>query len=175
MAWDIAPGMDRKWWGFSRWPGHSPAAWRELLEHASDRRAAAGKARIIGADIDSAAVSASRYNLRMAGIRNIELRCAPLHRLRGEGDPGLLVVNPPYGERIGESEEHVGLYRDIGDQLRNHMLGWEAWVLAPKALVKHVGLRPHARHLVRNGPLDCRLNGYSISMEAPAGRPKRSP
>jgi 23S rRNA (guanine2445-N2)-methyltransferase / 23S rRNA (guanine2069-N7)-methyltransferase len=172
MAANIAPGLVRKKWGFSRWLGHSPSVWQVLRQEAEARRER-GKLRILGFDMDREAISASRYNLAQIGIEGVELRCAPLHRLRSSDGPGLVVVNPPYGERIGEDEDLMGLYKSIGDQLRNHMLGWEAYVLGPKELVKHIGLKPHSKHLVKNGPLDCRLNGYSISGKAPAGHPKR--
>ena len=75
-----------------------------------------------------------------------------------EGGPGVLVCNPPYGERIGEERELRPLYRDIGDVLRQRCAGWTAFVFTGnQRLAREVGLEPVAETPLFNGKIPCRL------------------
>lgn len=164
----LPPGRFRTHWGFSRWLGHDPAAWRALVDEAKERRVRAASL-VLGFDVDPEAIAVARYNNRQLELGNLTIRKRPLSELRPPEDapPGLLVTNPPYGERIGEGELFE-LYQTLGDQLRQHMLGYSAGVLAPMGpLSKSVGLRTSHRHVLHNGPLDCRFLTFEISTEAP--------
>jgi len=74
--------------------------------------------------------------------------------------PGLVLVNPPYGERAAAE---AGQWRALGDLLKNHFRGWTAVVLAGgEGLGKHIGLRPRRRLPVKNGPLDARILVFDL-------------
>jgi 23S rRNA (guanine2445-N2)-methyltransferase / 23S rRNA (guanine2069-N7)-methyltransferase len=179
IALDVAPGLARSRFGFTRWLGRDDAAWSSLVAEAKERRrAAAGRAVVLrGSDIDARAVAAARENARSLGLGSaVRFERASLEDLRPPGErAGLLVTNPPYGERVDTIEAAATLYETLGDVLRQRMLGWDAFVLAPAGrLAKALGLRPRARHILFNGPLECRLLEVAISPTAP-GRLVRSP
>jgi 23S rRNA (guanine2445-N2)-methyltransferase / 23S rRNA (guanine2069-N7)-methyltransferase len=171
MAGDIAPGLTRDYYGFLHWKQHDAELWGELLNEARTRREA-GLARIPpirGYDHDPRAVRYARENA--AGVElnayiTIERRelsdCVP-----EETAPGLIVVNPPYGERIGEADELPGLYAELGTQLTKCFPGWRAAVLAGNPeLGKHMGLRANRFHVFFNGAIECRLLHFEITPEA---------
>ncbi|MBW2464778.1 MAG: class I SAM-dependent methyltransferase, partial [Deltaproteobacteria bacterium] len=87
-----------------------------------------------------------------------------------EGPSGLFVVNPPYGERLGEAGELGPLYSQLGDVLKHRFPGWSAWVLSGnRALDKRIGLRPASRRVVMNGPIECRWLEIPIGERAKTG------
>lgn len=180
IALDVAPGLVRKRWGFSRWRGHDAALWDRLLFEARgrDRRGKAKLAPIVGYDLDARAVRAALENLERAGVHghvHVEKRelsdCAPV----GER-PGIFVVNPPYGERLGEEESLKPLYRRIGDTLKQRFPGWDGYVFSGNvALAKEVGLKPARRHVLFNGAIECRLLHIPISAEPAKPPPPPAP
>ncbi len=171
MALDSAPGLVRTRFGFTRWLGHDGAVWSELVAEAWERsRAGANEpCRIHARDIDPSAVSMAEQNAYGLGLSGIEFSCQPFEDMRPVGDrPGLIVANPPYGERLESTETAEAIYRSLGNTLRQQMLGWDAFILAPMGRVSHsLGLKPRARHLVFNGPRECRLLEVAISETAP--------
>jgi len=178
IAANLPPGRFRKNWGFSRWRGHDPAAWNALLAEAKAKRVKAASL-VLGFDADAEAISVSRYNSRQLGLANLTIKQRRLSDLRppAGAPPGLLVTNPPYGERLNEGDLH-DLYGQLGDLLRQRMLGYSAGVLAPMGpLSKAVGLRTSHRHILHNGPLECRFLTFDISEHAPysvSGNPSQS-
>ena len=74
-----------------------------------------------------------------------------------------MVVNPPYGERLGKDETLGELYEDIGDVLKQRFAGATAWVLTGNAdLADRVGLKPARKMMLHNGPIECRLLRYDV-------------
>jgi 23S rRNA (guanine2445-N2)-methyltransferase / 23S rRNA (guanine2069-N7)-methyltransferase len=177
VAADIAPGLQRARWGFEGWAGHERAAWDLLLEEARVRRQA-GRARTIapvrGYDHDPAAVRTALANVERAGLGHIvhverrELEdCAPAHA----GASGLLVANPPYGERIGASDALPALYARLGRVMRDRFQGWRAAILASDAELGHrLGLRATKVHALYNGRIECRLLHFAIDADHAAAR-----
>ncbi len=178
MARDVAPGLGRVRWGFQRWRGHEPARWKVLLAEAEQRRreGAGRPLQLWGYDTANPTIHAATENLAKAGLSSaLHLERRPLGEARPpEGPPGVLVTNPPYGHRLGEEGELGPLYTELGDLLRRHFLGWNAWIFTgSRALAGKIGLRPSRRVPLWNGPLECRLLSFPISAEAPrsGGRP----
>ena len=184
MVADIDPGLLRTelgvHWGCTGWRGHDAQAWDALLAEARERRAAglAHLARqglhIRGSDQDPRAVQAARANAERAGLAGhvrFERRdladCTP-----AAGDrPGLLIANPPYGERLGasagEPSELPALYATLGSMLRERFDGWRAAVLTGNPeLGKVMGLRAMRFHTLYNGPIECRLLHFEITPAA---------
>jgi 23S rRNA (guanine2445-N2)-methyltransferase / 23S rRNA (guanine2069-N7)-methyltransferase len=173
MAADIAPGLLRSYFGFSGWRGHDPQLWQQLIADAEARRLA-GLERlplIVGYDANPAAIRAAWSNLERAGLsgrihferRDVSELAPPSS---GEGKGGLLVVNPPYGERLGEVAELHGLYRTLGERLRSHFLGWNAAVFTGNPdLGRELGLRARRLHTLFNGALECRLLQFEVTPE----------
>ncbi|PWV83084.1 bifunctional 23S rRNA (guanine(2069)-N(7))-methyltransferase RlmK/23S rRNA (guanine(2445)-N(2))-methyltransferase RlmL [Halomonas sp. A11-A] len=167
MAADMAPNLLRERFGFHGWAGHDEALWRELKREA-ETRASIGRKRcrshLYGFDQSPAALAAARANAMRAGIPAlITLTGAGLAQLsRPEGlgvePPGLVITNPPYGERLGELPELVGLYAQLGERVRAAFPGWRLAVFTANPDLGHrIGLRAHKQYALRNGPLEAKL------------------
>ena len=172
IAADIAPGLLRRHWGFAGWLGHEPALWDRLIAEAEERRSA-GLARlgsVRGYDRDPSAIRIALANLARAGLAgrvHFERReladCTPGR----EGDRGLVIVNPPYGERLGAGSDLPALYAQLGAVLRERFLGWRAAVFTGNPELGHeLGLRARRYHSLYNGPIECRLLHFEIAPEA---------
>ncbi|HXV20738.1 MAG TPA: bifunctional 23S rRNA (guanine(2069)-N(7))-methyltransferase RlmK/23S rRNA (guanine(2445)-N(2))-methyltransferase RlmL [Desulfuromonadales bacterium] len=180
MAADIAPGLLRPYFGFSGWLGNDPRLWRRLVTEAETRRLT-GLARIpliVGYDANPAAVRVAWANLERAGLAgrvHFERRdVAELSPPSAGGERGgLVVVNPPYGERLGEVEELHGLYRTLGERLKSHFSGWNAAVFTGNPeLGRDLGLRARRLHTLFNGALECRLLQFEVAPEWFAALPE---
>lgn len=170
IAGDHAPGLLRDHWGFSGWLGHIPALWNRLLAEARERREA-GRARIppiLASDHDPRAVRAAQLNAERAGVAD-QIRITRRELTTAEppsGSPGLLIANPPYGERLGDQDQLASLYAQLGDRLKNRFTGWQAAVFTGNPeLGKRMGLRAIKTHAFHNGPLDCRLLRFRVEPE----------
>ena len=168
IAADIAPGLYRNHFGFLYWRGHDEALWESLVEEARERRDRGLETlpAIIGFDDSERAVEAAWANIDRAGLRDlitVEQREFDLDLPLPEGEPGLLAVNPPYGERLGEIDELKPLYSQIGELLQQRMPGWSAVVITSNPeLAAHIGLRSKKPLHLYNGPLECRLLRYTL-------------
>jgi 23S rRNA G2445 N2-methylase RlmL len=150
-------------WAFERLPAFDAA---ELAAVRAEPLAApGGGVRLVGNDRSAEALRAARANLERAGLREraqlIRGEAADCRPPAGRGlAPGLVALNPPYGERSTADEGH---WRGLGDLLKHHFQGWRAVVLAGgEGLGKHIGLRPRRRLPVKNGPLDARILVFDL-------------
>jgi 23S rRNA (guanine2445-N2)-methyltransferase / 23S rRNA (guanine2069-N7)-methyltransferase len=168
MAADIAPGLARTRYGFEAWLEHKPKLWRELRAEAEARRAAGLNRRLPllqGTDLDPAAVRAAQDNARRAGLASqTRFAVADALDLRPVGElPGLVVCNPPYGERLGQESELIKLYSLLGATLRQQFGGWKAAVFTGRPdLGPRLGLRAHDSYSLYNGALPCKLLCFDI-------------
>jgi 23S rRNA (guanine2445-N2)-methyltransferase / 23S rRNA (guanine2069-N7)-methyltransferase len=169
MAADIAPGMFRSAFGFLGWRGHDPTLWARLRQEAADRqiRAARRLPVVRGSDVERAAVRAAQANATRAGVeRLLHFEPRPLAECMPPTVTGLVVTNPPYGERLGAGAALEPLYAQLGDVLRQRFPGWTAYVLTGnRALGRRIGLRPARRLVLYNGPVECRLLVLPISSQ----------
>ena len=170
IAGDQAPGLLRERWGFSGWLGHVPALWNRLLAEARERRDA-GRARIPlirASDRDPKAVRAALINAGRAGVADrLQIERRDWSAVEPPpGPPGLLIANPPYGERLGEQDELSDLYAQLGDRLKTRFAGWRAALFAGNPEQgKRMGLRAVKTNVFHNGPLECRLLQFQIAPE----------
>ena len=165
MAADIAPNLRRQQWGFTHWLGHVPALWQKLHEEAQ-ARAQAGLAKpplwIRGYEADPRLITPARNNIERAGLADwvkiYQGELATFEPRPDQGQHGLLVCNPPYGERLGDEASLLYLYQHLGERLRQSCLGWQAAIFtgAPE-LGKRMGLRSHKQYALFNGALPCKL------------------
>ena len=162
MAADCPPGLRRRSYGFLSWRQYDGALWELLLQEGRKRFAAGrqGLPPIVGSDHDSRAVSSARENVRNAGLDGlirIERRELDLARPPRAGG-GLVVVNPPYGERLEAGSDLPALYGNLGRVLKEHFDGWQAAVLTGHLeLAKSIGLRAARRHTLYNGAISLSL------------------
>ena len=174
IAADAAPALDREYFGFLGWRGHDAALWARLRAEALARRAARTPKRcILGSDIDSEAVRMSIANASQAGVADwlhVERRALG-DVSRPSGETGLIVANPPYGERIGAESGLPELYAELGSILRDRFQGWQAAILTGNPpLARNLGIYAKRTHRVFNGTIECRLLRFDLN-EARAQRP----
>lgn len=149
--------------------GASPLdIWRDLVAQARTEEIPAndpGLPQIIGVDLEDVAVACSLKNAQAAGVdRCVKFFADDFRDTRLPQQPGVIFMNPPYGERLEDDESLMPLYAAIGDWLRQDVpAGWKAWLFtASKPLSLQVSLQTHAILPFMNGPLDCRLLGYDV-------------
>jgi putative N6-adenine-specific DNA methylase len=154
------PGLARKWFGFMGWPSFDRPLWTAVREQARNGILNTLPHPISGGDIRGDAVAHADRNARAAGLRHlIQLDQSDLHYARPNSDgPGMVFVNPPYGERIGEIESLVPLHRDLGHTFRLHFQKWKLCVFtANDELAKAVDLRIRKQTPFFNGSIPCKL------------------
>lgn len=172
MAMGIAPGLLRRHWGFSKWLGHVPALWKPILEAARDQRAEALSRQwpeIRGYDAAANAITHAEQSIEQAGLRGrvrvvrkeLAQFVKPTH---GPMDNGLLVTNPPWGERLGDEMQLLHLYQRMGQVLCSDFMGWQAAILtANPDLGKRMGLRSHKQYQLHNGSLPAKLLLFNVA------------
>jgi len=173
MAAHIAPGRHRTYFGFLGWRGHQPSVWTRLRREAEEQEIRDPKRfpPIHGYDAAATAVRVALANVEEAGLRgrvHVEKRaladCEPVAPHGRGAMPGIVVANPPYGERLGDSATLGVLYAELGDTLRRRFPGWTGYVLTGNpSLGKRIGLRTAHRHVLYNGAIECRLLVFPIS------------
>jgi 23S rRNA (guanine2445-N2)-methyltransferase / 23S rRNA (guanine2069-N7)-methyltransferase len=175
IASDAAPALDREYFGFRGWRGHEAALWERLCAEARVRRAARPPRRcIFGSDIDADAVRMALANGAQAGVAEwLHVERRALGALTAPaGATGLIVTNPPYGERIGAESGLPELYSELGRTLREKFRGWQAAILTGNpALARNLGLYAKRTHRVFNGSIECRLLRFDVN----AGSEQRAP
>ncbi|MHA6193888.1 bifunctional 23S rRNA (guanine(2069)-N(7))-methyltransferase RlmK/23S rRNA (guanine(2445)-N(2))-methyltransferase RlmL [Pseudomonas wadenswilerensis] len=165
IAADIAPNLKRERWGFTSWLGHVPALWRKVHDEAK-ARAEAGLAKpplwIRGYEADPRLIQPGRNNVERAGLSDwvkiYQGEVGTFEPRPDQNQKGLVISNPPYGERLGDEASLLYLYQNLGERLRQACLGWEAAVFtgAPD-LGKRMGIRSHKQYAFWNGALPCKL------------------
>jgi putative N6-adenine-specific DNA methylase len=162
-----APGLLRPIGGFGceRWRGQDRLLWRRVRAEAEAQALPAGAPFLFGRDLDRRVLRAAEQGARAAGLQSCCLLTAG--DLRGArpppGPPGMVVCNPPHGERMGQEAELLPLYQALGDTLKRHFTGYTAWVFTTNLrLGRHIGLRPAARHVLYSGDLEGRLLKFEL-------------
>ncbi|WP_288370487.1 bifunctional 23S rRNA (guanine(2069)-N(7))-methyltransferase RlmK/23S rRNA (guanine(2445)-N(2))-methyltransferase RlmL [uncultured Marinobacter sp.] len=173
MALDIAPGRRVERFGFEKWPGHQPELWLGLRQEA-ERRAHEGKQKRIpafaGFDQDSRVIDTARNNIRRAGLDDlVQVEVRPVtgfERQESWAEQGLVLTNPPYGERLSERKELAGLYQALGEVVLRELPGWRLAVFtgAPE-FGKSIGLRSFKQYKLFNGKLPAQLLLFEIQPE----------
>ena len=133
---------------------------------AAERRleAPAGGLQIFGRDLSADAVARARQNLAHAGVDElVTLEVADLLQATAPAATGVMVANPPYGERLADAEAMAAFYPELGHALKREYVGWTCWLLsADTALPKGIRLAAGRKIPLYNGPLECRLYNFGI-------------
>lgn len=169
IALGVAPGAGRPF-AFQRLRNFDAAAWQRLLEAARAGEAVAADAGIFGSDISPVAVRAALANLDRAGLLPaVTLSTGDLLEIGAPAARGVMVSNPPYGERVSEHDELAAFYPLLGTALKRRFAGWSCYLIsADTRLPKMVRLTPTRKTPLFNGALECRL--YEFRMVAGSNR-----
>lgn len=161
IAANIMPGVFRKSFAFEHWKNFDAELLESLYNDDSAEREIEHP--IIGADISPKAVAIARANIKAAGMsKYVEVECKPLAEWDDAPANGVMVTNPPYGERISV-EDMDGLYELIGQKLKRVFKGYHAWLIGYRdEYFKKIGLTPSRKVELLNGSLECELREYVI-------------
>jgi len=163
IAQNIAPGIFRNGFAFEKWLDFD----KELFEfvYNDDSQERPFTHHIYGSDAAFYAVQAALQNIKAAGQQKfIDVKQIRLQEIkRDKQEPALLIVNPPYGERLAQDKDVLRLYADLGTAFKHQFAGSTAWVISSNEdALKCIGLKPSTRIHLMNGELDCLFNKYEL-------------
>lgn len=172
MACDVAPGLLRDYFGFLAWRGHDRQLWEQLVKQAAGRREA-GRGRslppIVGYDAERRAIKLAWEHARTAGLDLcVHFERRTLHEFipLNTAKTGLLVANPPYGERLGSAADLPALYNLLGEQMATQLPNWKAAVITSDSqLGRSIGLRAGKINTLYNGALKCQLLQFDLTAD----------
>ncbi len=159
---DSAPGLSRKYYGFTGWLGHDRKLWQQLVTDAvarEEKRLEKRWPRFAGYDCDPQMVAVARQNIANAGLEDkIEIKCREIGHLHPPAREGMVVTNLPYGDRLSEKEQVRFLYSGVGRILRRRFEGWKTGLfLSDPDIADRFGIETERSYKLYNGPIACRL------------------
>jgi 23S rRNA (guanine2445-N2)-methyltransferase / 23S rRNA (guanine2069-N7)-methyltransferase len=163
MAADIAPGILRTSYGFHHWLQHDAELWGSIFEEAQQRKVVGLEnlsLDIRGYDANPRVLEYTTANIENAGLDDhIRLAHKPIDQFgKPTAEKGLLLTNPPYGERLGDVDELIPLYQKLGTVLQKNFQGWRAAIFTGNLdLARETDLSPHKQYSLFNGTLPCKL------------------
>ena len=165
IARNIAPGIYRKEFAFEKWANFDADLFEDV--YSDDSREREFEHKIYGSDAGFYAVQTATKNIESAGLqRDIEVKQIRVQELRladQDTDGALVMINPPYGERLAQDKDVLNLYKDMGTALKHQFSGATAWIISSNdEALKCIGLRPAKRLRLVNGDLDCWFNQYVL-------------
>lgn len=161
QALNIPAGFYRREYGFSYWKNFDARLWKNVKNEASIKDDV--DVDFYGSDINPRFLEIAQDNVEKARLQDfIRLERKDVRSTRPKRTPALVMMNPPYGERL-EVDDISELYSEIGDTLKKNYSGCKAFMISSDLqALKRVGLRPSQKHTLFNGPLECRFNGYEL-------------
>lgn len=172
MALDIAPGIFRDYLGIFGWSQFKPDLWEKTVKTATekaDKRKNRQRLQIIGSDINPKAVKSAQANLALAKLQDVvKIHIAAIDQVNQLDIPekGIVIVNPPYSERLGEFDQVKLLYSELGILLKEKFEGWNASVLSPDKSFGHsLGIRANKIYKFNNASIACELLNFELKPE----------
>jgi len=168
IAADYAPGLLRDYFGFLGWKKHDQACWEKLLTEAEQRKATGleNMPHIAGFDQSRRTAATAIQHVENAGFEHkihVEKRDISDAKPATSWKPGLMICNPPYGERLGDDEEISQLYLQFGEVLKSRFIGWKAaMIISNPEMGFRLGIRSQKPITLFNGPLECKLLRLNI-------------
>ena len=161
IARNMNPGIFRKEFAFERWSDFDAELFDKIYNDDSQEREF--EHHIYGYDVDMKSVNTARLNVRAAGLtKDLTVDCADFKEFAQPNSKSIIVMNPPYGERIS-TPNLLNTYKMIGERLKHAFMGNEAWVLSYREeCFEAIGLKPSIKIPVYNGSLECEFRKYSI-------------
>ena len=165
IARNIAPGIYRKGFAFEKWANFDANLFEDI--YSDDSRERDFQHKIYGSDAGFYAVQAATKNIESANLqRDIEVKQIRVQELRlaeRNTEGALVMINPPYGERLAQDKDVLRLYQDMGTTLKHQFNGATAWIISSNEdALKCIGLRPAKRVRLMNGDLECLFNQYEL-------------
>lgn len=163
-ALNVAPGLFRDRFGFETWPNFDSLLLDQLIQEAKASQQHQLQSPILGSDRNPDVLQQARANAQNCGVaQHVQFTRTDLAQVEAPAESGVLLCNPPYGERLGTHRELGAFYKLLGDVLKQRFKGWTAFILSGnKKLAKSIGLKSSQRIPVYNGPILCQLMKYEL-------------
>ena len=164
MALNVSPGSLRKKFAFQKLTGFKREEWDREVSTALDEEAEDLDFKFYGFDVDKKALESARKNAEYAGVGHlIEFERSPMETLKAPCENGMVIVNPPYGERLGNKFDLLETYKNLAHTLKTAFKGWECYALSgDPELSAAMRLKAERKFPVYNGPIECRLLKYKM-------------
>ena len=164
MAYNIAPGLLRKHFGFQKWQDYDQTLFNKLKDEQKSLINLDHKVKIFGYDSEFSNIVMALYSTKLLDLENyISFKKQRMEKFEPKYTKATLIINPPYGERIGEQDTINALYKMIGDIFKNKCIDFNCFVFTANLdAVKHIGLKTSQKIVLKNGSLDSRLLNYPI-------------
>ncbi|GHT54582.1 RNA methyltransferase [Bacteroidia bacterium] len=161
IALNIAPGVFRKQYAFEKWDDFDADLFEMVSTDDSHEREFKFKA--FGADYSQKMISITKSNVKKAGLsKYIETKVSAIKDLQTVPDGGILITNPPYGERL-HPRDLFPIYAALGERLKHIFTGYNAWIISSNTTAfEHLGLRPAHKYNLVNGDIPCEYRHYAI-------------
>jgi putative N6-adenine-specific DNA methylase len=161
IALNIPPGVFRDKYAFEKWDDFDKDLFESISRDDTGERKFDFKA--YGSDISSKAIHAAMKNVKNAGLsKYIDLKVLPFHQMDEAPEKGILITNPPYGERLNPNDL-MQIYSTIGERLKHVFPGYDAWIISShREGFDKIGLKPASKHKLINGALECEYRQYRI-------------
>lgn len=167
IALNIPPGVFRTEFAFERWQDFDAELWEDIYN--DDSRERAFTHTIYASDASFYAIQQAEKNIKSAGVaKYVNLRQVRMEERRASAGENamqgaLVLINPPYGERLAQQKDMLQLYGAIGTTLKHQFTGATAWVISSNdEAMKQIGLKPSRKMRLLNGELDCQFNKYEL-------------
>lgn len=161
IAYNIPPGIFRKEFGFEKWKDFDADLFESIYN--DDENSREFKHAIVGADISAGAIRIASENVKNAFLTNkIELMVKSFESSLPSDEGGLVIMNPPYGERIKKNNIQE-FYQSIGNVLKRNFAGFDVWILSGnKDALEYIGLHPSKKITLYNGAIECKFQKFTI-------------
>lgn len=162
VANNIPAGYYRNEFGFEKWNDFDADLFQTIMDSAIKKISDDDRTRIYASDISRHVLEKAEENIKNARVEDtIKTYRSAIEEFEPPAGKGTVVINPPYGERIGDNINE--LYKSIGDTFKKKYAGYDCWLISSNLeAIKHVGLKPTRKITVFNGPLECKFLKYSI-------------
>lgn len=161
IACNIPAGRNRNF-GFESWLDFEPELW-ENVKNEAEKGVLSPDIKVFAQDIDNKSIDVAIANAKRAGVKGlITFDRADFFNSSHNCDKGVVVINPPYGERL-QIDEITNFYKEMGSRLKHFYQGCDAWIISANYdALKNFGLRPSRKIKLYNGSLECRLQKFEL-------------
>tara|TARA_Y100000590_G_scaffold434431_1_gene552607 strand:+ start:2116 stop:3249 length:1134 start_codon:yes stop_codon:yes gene_type:complete len=162
-AFNIPPRILRDFYAFKKWKNFDTKLWDKIVTEGKNK-IKYSEINIYGSDLIQQNINLSEDSIRKLSLdKYINLSVNNFNKIKPNENKGIVIINPPYGYRIGDIDKLKILYKNIGDHFKTRFNGFDAYIFTGNLeLIKHIGLRTKKRIILKNGTIDCRLVYYPL-------------
>ena len=166
IAYNIAPGLFRNNFAFTAFNDFNKTLWSKLIDEAKNKINLNNEVQIFGSDHIKDNIELSINSSKKIGLENhMQFSVLDMNNIKEQEPPGIVILNPPYGNRMGDKNRIHSLYKNLGDIFKKKFSGYDAYIFSGNLdAIKSVGLRSKKRIILKNGTIDCRLVYYPMTI-----------